>query len=247
MHFSISARLPLSISTLELHLPIIRHLSLDYSFLNTIHSGRYDSRRDHDHGRPDKEMAECIEYCIDQCRALRTLTLHVLSDIRCSSCNSDLMHIALEHAELTPTALCKLKVRDLITIIAVGDSNSYLGVRTAVAPQYDWKCDMFCRWPGMRLTTEQREASEQCLMDSQYEYPAIWAWYHRPPTSKLGTVANWEFLEPGEYGDRKNAEDDLENEDRSETDPAEDTEEEREEQMDNDADESTDMDDSSED
>ncbi|MCJ1458779.1 hypothetical protein MMC28_009153 [Mycoblastus sanguinarius] len=196
IHFSIKARLPLTLHAFQSHLPLVKHLTLDFSYL-IISYDYWQIRFPRAVGETPREIvvreiADTIDFVVKNCPRLRSFALHLLSDIDAG--RNDFLHGSLLHDDpgtgVVVEALGKLRVRDTISIIAVAGDGEYARIRTAIAPLDQWtKLRLgswperrLVSWPGLTLSEDQIEALQYLLyMDEQR---AITMWSYKPPTSK---------------------------------------------------------------
>ena len=98
IRFSIRARLPLTLHCFQDNLPLLRHLSIDFSYLRFADKNKimYECLGQKENAIDD-EIASCINYIAEKCRSLHTFALHLLSDQCRCGCSNDAVHSSLEN------------------------------------------------------------------------------------------------------------------------------------------------------
>jgi len=120
----------------------------------------------------------CIDDIVANCLLLRTLTLHLFSDLcflpDVSGQERDFLSSTLDRnvsysygMEHTVNALKEFRVRDTIAIIAVETEGNYINLRrtTAIAPLKQWQTMKLGKWPGISITGKQVWATKSLIRE----------------------------------------------------------------------------------
>lgn len=217
IHFSVRSNPKVTVEPLQVHLPHLRHLSLDFSchaIDREIDREKFGSTLPEAGKRvataADKALGKCIDTIAQTCPCLQTLSLYLVS--KCPDYagpygpyqdDRDFLQSALTlpayRTRYTIEALRNLRVRDTIVVVAAGIHDDYEDLHGAIAPYEDWDKRACKEWPGMTLSHKALDAIKNVLFPSIYNGvygdKDVWMWFSQPTGSKALILPEHEVID----------------------------------------------------